>query len=211
MSSVSIQGNASGTGIFTIASPNSNTNRTLTLPDATGTVLTSASSITASQLPSGTIVQVKWAQQSAGNITVTNSSGGQAALYSQPAGRVYGDLVNVSITPLSASNRLLFLCHAGNSSTTGSTQTGCAWGIVVVKDNTTGYETGDYPWYASGVTGGWAGVTTGYPPDQHYQYTISAGSTSSQTFYLKGFSYSEGNSQSSVFRGSSLIILEVSA
>jgi hypothetical protein len=43
MSSVSIQGNASGTGIFTIASPNSNTNRTLTLPDNTGTVLTTGS------------------------------------------------------------------------------------------------------------------------------------------------------------------------
>ena len=42
MSSVSIQGNASGTGIFTIASPNSNTNRTLTLPDATGTIITTA-------------------------------------------------------------------------------------------------------------------------------------------------------------------------
>jgi hypothetical protein len=40
MSSVSIQGNASGTGIFTIASPNSSTNRTLTLPDAAGTVAT---------------------------------------------------------------------------------------------------------------------------------------------------------------------------
>ncbi len=45
MSSVSIQGNASGTGIFTIASPNSNTNRTLTLPDNTGTVLTTASGV----------------------------------------------------------------------------------------------------------------------------------------------------------------------
>lgn len=42
MSSVSIQGNASGTGVFTLASPNSNTNRTLTLPDATGTIITTA-------------------------------------------------------------------------------------------------------------------------------------------------------------------------
>lgn len=39
MSSVKVQGNVAGTGIFTIASPNSNTDRTLTLPDATGTVL----------------------------------------------------------------------------------------------------------------------------------------------------------------------------
>jgi hypothetical protein len=42
MSLVKIQGNASGTGEFTIASPNSNTNRTLTLPDATGTFITTA-------------------------------------------------------------------------------------------------------------------------------------------------------------------------
>jgi hypothetical protein len=40
MSQVKIQGNASGTGIFTIASPNSNTNRTLDLPDNSGTILT---------------------------------------------------------------------------------------------------------------------------------------------------------------------------
>jgi hypothetical protein len=39
MSSIKLESNASGTGIFTIASPNSNTNRTLTLPDNTGTVL----------------------------------------------------------------------------------------------------------------------------------------------------------------------------
>jgi hypothetical protein len=42
MSKVALSGNASGTGTFTIASPNSNTDRTLTLPDATGTVLTTA-------------------------------------------------------------------------------------------------------------------------------------------------------------------------
>jgi hypothetical protein len=50
MSSVSIQGNASGTGIFTIASPNSNTNRTLTLPDATGTINTSGA---VNEVPAG--------------------------------------------------------------------------------------------------------------------------------------------------------------
>ena len=41
MSKVAIEGNASGSGTFTIASPNSNTNRTLTLPDSTGTVVVS--------------------------------------------------------------------------------------------------------------------------------------------------------------------------
>jgi len=43
MSKIALQGDASGTGTFTIASPNSNTDRTLTLPDEAGTVLTSAS------------------------------------------------------------------------------------------------------------------------------------------------------------------------
>jgi hypothetical protein len=42
MSNVALSGNASGTGTFTIASPNSNTNRTLDLPDASGTILTTA-------------------------------------------------------------------------------------------------------------------------------------------------------------------------
>jgi len=48
MSKVAIQGNASGTGTFTIAAPNSNTDRTLTLPDEAGTVLTSASDVLSS-------------------------------------------------------------------------------------------------------------------------------------------------------------------
>ncbi len=45
MSQVKIQGNASGTGIFTIASPNSNSNRTLDLPDAAGTIQVSGNPI----------------------------------------------------------------------------------------------------------------------------------------------------------------------
>lgn len=59
MSLVKIQGNASGTGIFTVAAPNSNTNRTLDLPDASGTILTSASqSVPKGALPAGTVLQV---------------------------------------------------------------------------------------------------------------------------------------------------------
>jgi hypothetical protein len=38
MSSVALQGNASGTGAFVVTSPNSNSSRTLTLPDATDTL-----------------------------------------------------------------------------------------------------------------------------------------------------------------------------
>jgi hypothetical protein len=45
MSKVAIQGAATGTGVFTLASPATNTNRTLTLPDEAGTVLTSAGAL----------------------------------------------------------------------------------------------------------------------------------------------------------------------
>ena len=45
MSKINLTPNASGTGVFTIASPNSNTDRTLNLPDEAGTVLSSSSDI----------------------------------------------------------------------------------------------------------------------------------------------------------------------
>lgn len=51
MSKVALSGNVSGTGTFTLAAPNSNTDRTLTLPDEAGTVLTSASDITQKGVP----------------------------------------------------------------------------------------------------------------------------------------------------------------
>jgi hypothetical protein len=40
MAKVKIQGHASGTGILTVTAPNTSTDRTITLPDATGTLLT---------------------------------------------------------------------------------------------------------------------------------------------------------------------------
>jgi len=45
MSKIALSGNASGTGVLTIAVPNTNSDRTLTLPDESGTVLTSASNV----------------------------------------------------------------------------------------------------------------------------------------------------------------------
>ena len=42
MSKVTIAGDVNGTGVFTIAAPNGNTNRTLVLPDEAGTLATTA-------------------------------------------------------------------------------------------------------------------------------------------------------------------------
>lgn len=43
MSKIALSGNASGTGTLTIAAPNTSTDRTLTLPDNTGTVISTGS------------------------------------------------------------------------------------------------------------------------------------------------------------------------
>ena len=50
MSKVKIQGNASGTGVFTIEAPGTNDPRTITLPDSTGTILDENSSLPAANL-----------------------------------------------------------------------------------------------------------------------------------------------------------------
>ncbi len=49
MAKVKIQGSASGTGILTVTSPNTSTDRTITLPDATGT-------LSVEGIPTGVIV-----------------------------------------------------------------------------------------------------------------------------------------------------------
>jgi len=97
MSKVTIQGDASGTGIFTIASPNSNTDRTLVLPDEAGTVLTTAG-VPASAMPAGSVLQVK--QTVLSSAWSTNSTTPQSP-------------IQVTITPSSASNKILVLCDAG--------------------------------------------------------------------------------------------------
>jgi hypothetical protein len=50
MSNIAIKGATTGTGVFTLESPATNTDRTLVLPDEAGTVLTSASDVEASQI-----------------------------------------------------------------------------------------------------------------------------------------------------------------
>jgi len=46
MSNVKIQGNASGTGTLTISAPNTNTDRSITLPDGAGEIVTNDSLVT---------------------------------------------------------------------------------------------------------------------------------------------------------------------
>jgi hypothetical protein len=61
MSKIALSGNASGTGTFTIASPNSNTDRTLSLPDAAGEMYNQGNILgtvsESSGVPTGAIIE----------------------------------------------------------------------------------------------------------------------------------------------------------
>jgi hypothetical protein len=96
MSIVKIQGNASGTGEFTLASPNGNTNRTITLPDATGTLDRTNRA--------GNVLQVI---QTVKTDTFSTSSTSKVDITG----------MSVSITPTSASSKILVIAsinYGGN-------------------------------------------------------------------------------------------------
>ena len=94
MSKVAIQGAATGTGVFTLASPATNTDRTLVLPDEAGTVLTTAG-VPASAMPAGSVIQVV----SAGTTASTSTS---STTYVPTA-------ITATITPTSSSNKVYIL------------------------------------------------------------------------------------------------------
>ena len=92
MSNIAMQGGATGSGTVSLVAPSTSTNRTLTLPDATGTVLTSA---TTTGFPAGSVLQVVNATYATAvtNATVTYADTGLTA----------------SITPTSATSKILVI------------------------------------------------------------------------------------------------------
>ncbi len=76
MAKVKIQGHASGTGIFTVTAPNTSTDRTITLPDATGTLLNSdGSAASLTSIPAANITGTLPAIDGS-NLTGISSVGG---------------------------------------------------------------------------------------------------------------------------------------
>lgn len=100
MSQIKLSSNPSGTGIFTLESPATNTNRTLTLPDEAGTVITTAG-VPKAALPAGSVLQVVQATYSTYTTTTSTSF--------QDSG------LSASITPTSSSSKVLVLvtCFVG--------------------------------------------------------------------------------------------------
>lgn len=86
MSTIALSPAATGSGQFTIASPATNTNRTLTLPDEAGTILTSASNIEA---------QSKAALNASGSAPVYGARGWVTFTGSTGAIRASGNIASV--------------------------------------------------------------------------------------------------------------------
>mgnify|MGYP006112353065 CR=1 FL=1 len=110
MSNIALKGAATGTGVFTLESPATSTNRTLTLPDEAGTVLTNTSNLAAAKLTgslpaisgaaltnlpaSGKVLQVV-------SVTKTDRFTTTSASYVAITG------LSVTITPSSTSSKVL--------------------------------------------------------------------------------------------------------
>ena len=144
MSKVTIQGDASGTGIFTIASPNSNTDRTLTLPDEAGTVLTNSSDIPAANLTGslpagmgGKVLQVVHTY----TITKTDIAQGTNT-----------NILTASITPSSASNKILAVMQVNACNRSDVYLPYCDIGIILKRGSSNAdnlNSTGNQPAHAT--------------------------------------------------------------
>jgi hypothetical protein len=99
MSKISITPNASGTGVFTISSPATSTNRTLVLPDEAGTIITTAG-VPSSAMPAGSVLQII-------NATYSTETSNSSSTYADTN-------LTATITPTNASSKILvFVCQVG--------------------------------------------------------------------------------------------------
>jgi hypothetical protein len=100
MAKVKIQGNASGTGVLTVTAPNTSTDRTITLPDTTGTLLDENSSVPAANL-TGTVADARISTLTASKLTGALPAISGAALTGISGGLSEADhwRINAGFTP----------------------------------------------------------------------------------------------------------------
>ena len=176
MSKISLAPDVAGTGIFTIASPNSNTNRTLTLPDETGTVVTtgtttginasaiSTGTLASARLPAGSVLQVVQAISTT-DTTITSTSFQDTTL-------------TASITPSSATSKILvFVTQA--YLVYRETSSGISCGMKILRGATGIVEHDITPLISAAVSSGGEIATRGV---WSFCYLDSPNTTSSTTY-----------------------------
>ena len=163
MSKIALSSNASGTGVFTIASLGTNTDQTLTLPDATGTLFSSADIASQAQAEAGSDnVTLMTPLRVAQAIDAQN-------IYLSPLVTLSGS--NVDFTGISATARRVTVMFSGlssNGTVVPLIQLGDAGGI-----ETTGYS-------------GAMTVVAPSPPGANFSNGVSLSTTWAATATLGG-------------------------
>jgi hypothetical protein len=195
MSNIAIQGAATGTGVFTLASPATNTDRTLTLPDEAGTVLTNSSDIPAANLtgslPAGMGGKVLQIVQATTTLSTPTTSATFVAL----------DGMTASITPTSVTSKILVLMNMVMYTSSGNTEA-----IMTIYRNGSDLSTG------TGFSDSYAGSTDLIVP--HSISYVDSPATTSSTTYAGYFKRNQGSTGVTAnLRGATatVILMEIAA
>ena len=174
MSKIAIKGATTGTGIFTLESPATNTDRTLVLPDEAGTVLTSASSLPAANL-TGDV--------SASQITTALNATGSAPIY---AARAWVNFNGTGTVAIRAAGNVSSITDNGTGDYTvnftnampDANYAGMLGGSLSSADNGTGrigegfYSTGTYTTSSCRIKCVWQGDGTTVEDKQIINFAI---------------------------------------
>jgi len=104
MSNIVLQPNSSGTGSITIATPNTNTDRTLNIPDVAGNLVTTGDTGT---VTAGMVSGVNQTSLPAGSLLQTIQTGTIARFTTTTTGTWQDSNTSLSITPSSTSSKIL--------------------------------------------------------------------------------------------------------
>jgi hypothetical protein len=190
MSQVRVSGNASGTGILTVTSPNTNSNYTLTLPAQTGTILTNAST---TGFPAGSVLQVVQATSTTTQSTTSST--------------MVSTGIGATITPTSATSKVLVFIQTSITSTANGGS-----GLSIARSSTVVWN----PCVSdgSGFYGAFLNINTTRTLSC-LQYLDSPATTSATTYNLYFASRSGTttvvNPTDSTSGGTSIILMEIAA
>ena len=197
MAKIKLTGHASGTGILTVTAPNTSTDRTITLPDATGTLLNSdgsAANLTA--IPAANITGTLPAISGAALTNLPSSNTGKIlqTVYVEEGTDVAfpqntslnTTIVSAAITPTATSSKILiYWCYRGELN--GGNYP--AVHLSLNRGGSTSLQVINYVGYLGPTTTHRMLHTPGFCQD-------SPNTTSSVTYYLYG-----GNTTGSSFSG----------
>lgn len=104
MSNIVLQPNSSGTGSITIATPNTNTDRTLNIPDVAGNLVTTGDTGT---VTAGMVSGINQTSLPAGSLLQTIQTGTISRFTTTTSSNWYDSNTTLSITPSSTSSKIL--------------------------------------------------------------------------------------------------------